>query len=170
MEKIDLYNNKKELINKEFIRESGEPEEGEYKLSTHVWIVNSNGEFLIQKRSSTRKKNPSKWAFTGGAVDLGEISVDGALREVKEELDIDSSKDEIELILTFKREHDFVDVWLLKKDVDIKDVAIQEEEVSEAKYVSFDELEEMIRNGEFVPAVNLYFDTFKALLKKCKII
>lgn len=170
MEKMDLYNNKKELINKEFIRESGEPEAGEYKLSTHVWIINDNKEFLIQRRSSTRKKNPLKWAFTGGAVEFNESSVEGALREVKEELNIDSNKDEIELILTLKREHDFVDVWIIKKNVDIKDVSIQEEEVFEAKYVSFDELEEMINNNEFVPAVNLYFTTFKTLLKKCNII
>ena len=170
MEIIDLYNNKKELINKEFVRELGEPKEGEYKLSTHVWIVNNNKEFLIQKRSSSRKSNPSKWAFTGGAVDVGETSVDGALREVEEELNIKSSRNNIELIMSFKREHDFVDVWLIKQDININDVIVQQEEVSEVKYVSFDELDVMIKDGEFVPAVNLYFGTFKKLLEKCEVI
>ena len=65
MEKMNLYNNKKELIEKEFIRESGEPREGEYKLSVHVWIINDQKEFLIQKRSRNRKVNPSKWGFAG---------------------------------------------------------------------------------------------------------
>ena len=36
MEIIDLYNGKREKLNKTFIREEGEPEEGEYKLSVHV--------------------------------------------------------------------------------------------------------------------------------------
>ena len=31
-------------------------------------------------------KKTGKWAFTGGAVDAGESSVEGALREVHEEL------------------------------------------------------------------------------------
>lgn len=166
MEKINLYNNKKELLNKEFIRELGEPQPGEYKLSTHVWIINEKKELLIQKRSSTRKSNPSKWAFTGGAVDFGETSVEGALREVKEELGINIDSDSIELLLTLKREHDFVDVWLIDKSIDICDVIIQKEEVSEVKYVSFEKLELMIKNGEFVPSVKLYFDTFKNLLNK----
>ncbi len=170
MERMNLYNNKKELLNKEFIRESGEPQDGEYKLSTHVWIINNKKEFLIQKRSSSRKNNPSKWAFTGGAADYGETSLEGALREVEEELKVKSAKENIELILSLKREHDFVDVWLIKQNVDINDVFIQEEEVSEVKYVTINELESMIKNGEFVPAVNLYFETFKKLLEKCKII
>lgn len=170
MEKMNLYNNKKELIEKEFIRESGEPEEGEYKLSVHVWIINDQKEFLIQKRSRNRKVNPSKWGFTGGGVDFGETSVEGALRETKEELNINTNKDNIELILSFKREHDFVDVWLIRQNVKISDITLQKEEISEVKYVSFNELKEMIKNEEFVPAVNLYFDTFKKLLNKCQII
>lgn len=170
MEKMNLYNNKKELIEKEFFRESGEPKEGEYKLSTHVWIINDKKEFLIQKRSSNRKSNPSKWAFTGGAVDFGETSIEGALREMKEELGIKETRDNIELILSLKREHDFVDVWLIKQNININDIIIQKEEVSEVKYVTLNELQNIIENGDFVPAINLYFDTFKILLKKCKII
>ena len=93
MEIIDLYNGKREKINKTFIREEGEPEEGEYKLSVHVWILNSRGEILIQKRNENLKRNPGKWAFTGGVVDSGETSVEGAIRESKEELGIDIAKD-----------------------------------------------------------------------------
>ena len=170
MEKIDLYDNRKELMGKVFDRDSGEPESGEYKLSTHVWIINSKKEFLIQRRSATRKKNPLKWAFTGGAVDLGEKSYEGAIREVKEELGILALKENVELLLSFKREKDFVDVWLVRQNVDIKSVVIQEDEVCEAKFVDFDKLEHMVMNGEFVPAVDLYFSTFKKLLIKDNII
>ena len=103
MELLDLYDNKKEKIGKVYDRDSGEPGRGEYKLSVHVWIVNSKDQFLIQKRSENVKKT-GKWAFTGGAVDAGESSVEGALREVHEELGINVSKDEIEYFISFKRE------------------------------------------------------------------
>ena len=168
MEILDLYDNKKNKMNKTLIRESGEPLDGEFKLSIHLWIINSNGEFLIQKRSASRKANPNKWAFTGGAVDSGEESYQGAIREAKEEMGINLDSNDVEFLLGFKREHDFVDVFIAKSDTDIKDVKMQESEVSESKWVNLVELDEIIRNGEFVPAINLYYDLFKKLLEKCK--
>ena len=168
MEILDLYDNKKNKMGKTLIRESGEPLDGEFKLSIHLWIINSNGEFLIQKRSASRKANPNKWAFTGGAVDSGEESYQGAIREAKEEMGINLDSNDVEFLLGFKREHDFVDVFIAKSDTDIKDVKMQESEVSESKWVNLVELDEIIRNGEFVPAINLYYDLFKKLLEKCK--
>lgn len=166
MELLDLYNNKKEKIGKVYDRDSGEPGRGEYKLSVHVWIVNSKDQFLIQKRSEN-VKNPGKWAFTGGAVDAGESSVDGALREVREELGINVSKDEIEYFISFKREKGFVDVWLIQKDIDISDIIIQEEEVADVKWASLKEIKQLIDDDLFVHSVNLYFKMFVKLLKKC---
>ena len=168
MEILDLYDNKKNKMNKTLIRENGEPDDGEFKLSIHLWIINSKGEFLIQKRSASRKANPNKWAFTGGAVDAGEESYQGAIREAKEEMGIDLKPDDIEFLLGFKREHDFVDVFIAKSEVDISDVKMQESEVSESRWVNPSELDKLIEDGEFVPAINLYYDLFKKLLEKCK--
>ena len=120
MEVLDLYDNKKNKMGKTLIRESGEPLDGEFKLSIHLWIINSNGEFLIQKRSASRKANPNKWAFTGGAVDSGEESYQGAIREAKEEMGINLDSNDVEFLLGFKREHDFVDVFIAKSNTDIK--------------------------------------------------
>lgn len=168
MEVLDLYDNKKNKLEKTLIRENGEPENGEFKLSIHLWIMNDKGEFLIQKRSANRKANPNKWAFTGGAVDSGEESYQGAIREAQEEMGISLAPEEVEFLLGFKREHDFVDVFLAKKNVNIQDVKMQEEEVSESKWVTSSELDQIINNREFVPAINLYYDLFKKLLEKCK--
>lgn len=166
MEVIDLYNAKKEKLGKTFIREQGEPEDGEYKLSVHVWILNSKGEVLIQKRNENLKRNPGKWAYTGGIVDEGETSLEGAIRETKEELGIDV-EDKIEYLLSFKRERGFVDVWLVKYDIDIENITLQGEEVSEAKWVSIKELKELMNSGKFVKAIDLYYDLFETLLVKC---
>ena len=167
MEIIDLYNGKREKLNKTFIREDGEPEDGEYKLSVHVWILNNRGEILIQKRNENLKRNPGKWAFTGGIVDSGETSVEGAIRESKEELGIDIDKNKIELLLSCKREHGFVDVWLVKDNIEINNLVLQKSEVSEAKWVSIEELKRLIDDEQFVKSVDLYYDLFVKLLKKC---
>lgn len=167
MEIIDLYNNKREKLNKTFIREQGEPEIGEYKLSVHVWILNSKGELLIQKRNENLKRNPGKWAYTGGAVDSGETSLQAALRETKEELGIEIDDDKIEFLLSFKRERGFVDIWLIKEDINIGDIKLQKTEVSEAKWVTIKELEELIKTEQFVKALGIYHDTFIKLLNKC---
>jgi mutator protein MutT len=167
MEIIDLYNGKREKLNKTFIREEGEPEKGEYKLAVHVWILNSKGEVLIQKRSENLKRNPGKWAFTGGIVDSGETSLEGAIRESKEELGIDIDKNKIELLLSFKREHGFVDVWLVKDNIEINNLVIQESEVSETKWVSIKELKKLIDNKQFVKSIELYYELLIKLLEKC---
>ncbi len=167
MEIIDLYDNKKQKLNKTMERSAGEPLEGEFKLSVHTWILNSNGELLIQKRNENLKRNPGKWAFTGGAVDTNETSLDGAKREVNEEIGIEVKDEEIEYLLSFKREKGFVDVWLVKKDVAIEELKLQDEEVSEAKWVSLKTLVELVEKGEMVNSVNLYIDLLVKLLKKC---
>lgn len=167
MEWIDLYDRQKRNMHKTFERWSGEPDTGEYKQSVHIWILNSRGELLIQKRTESRRRNPGKWGFTGGMVDQGETSLEGAMREVEEELGMKVSDQEMEFVISFKREYVFVDVWLIQKDVEIEDLTLQEEEVSEVKWVTIPELKNMIESGEFVKSTKLYSELFFRILEKC---
>ena len=89
------------------------------------------------------------------------------MRESKEELGIDIDKDKIELLLSFKREHGFVDVWLVKDDIEINKLILQKTEVSEAKWVSIKELSKIIDSNQFVKSIDLYFELFIKLLRKC---
>lgn len=168
MEMVDLYNAQKENLHKKWERKSTiEPPTGEYKLDVHVWFLNSKDELLIQKRGDNLKRHPGKWNFTGGAVDSDETSLEGAIRETKEELGIDV--DNLEYLLSFKREHDFVDVWLAKTDINLDELTLSEREVSEVKWVSLEELEELMNSKQFVPSLSLYYELFKKLLYKCYI-
>ena len=163
MEIVDKLNKRRETLNK--TSERHEKIDGEYRQSVHIWISNDKGEFLIQKRSPNKKAFPNKWSQTGGAVDSGETSLQGAMRECKEELGIDIDKEKTELMLSFKRKHDFVDVWLVRQNVDLKDVVMQEEEVADVKWVTKEELEKMIENDEVAKSVNIYYKIFIYLLE-----
>lgn len=162
MELVDKLDNKRQFLHK--VSDRHEKLSGEYRQSVHTWIVNDKGEFLIQKRSPNKKYHPNLWSQTGGGVDSGETSLQGALRECKEELGIDINKDNIELILSFKRKFDFVDVWLIRQNIDIDDIVLQVEEVTDVKWVSLEELKEMLNNNEVAPSINIYFDMFINLL------
>ena len=61
---------------------------GNFNISVHVWIINTEGEFLIQKRSANKKKFPNMWSMMGGAVLSGETSEEACIRETDEELGI----------------------------------------------------------------------------------
>lgn len=49
----------------------------------------SDGRFLLQKRDKAAARLPGYWGFFGGAVEKGESPEQAAIREAKEELDID---------------------------------------------------------------------------------
>ena len=59
--------------------------EGSYHLVVSVWIMNSKGEFLLSQRHPD-KPYPLYWECTGGSVLAGESSLEGPVREVREEL------------------------------------------------------------------------------------
>lgn len=148
MELVDVLNARKELTG--FTCDRDEIPVGKYRLSIHIWIMNNDGKILIQQRTANKKMFPNMWSNTGGATLVGEKSIDTVLRELKEELDITPNIDDLELIASYKRQNDFVDVWLLKENINISDLTLQSEEVQAIKWASIVEIETMIKNKEFV--------------------
>ena len=45
---------------------------GLWRRTVSCWIMNKNGEILLQKRTPNKVRNPNKWAKTGGQDDSGE--------------------------------------------------------------------------------------------------
>lgn len=112
MEKWDLYNAKREKSGITMCRGEIIPK-GLYHLSVSVWIVNQQGQYLLSQRHP-KKQYPLYWECTGGSVFSGETSLQGAIREVKEELGILLTPGSEKLIYQTRRENvqDFYDVWL----------------------------------------------------------
>ena len=146
-ELYDAEENKEDIIMRR-----GQPiPDGHYHKIVSIWIKNSEGKFLISKRSAEKRVSPSTWECTGGAVDTGESTLDAAVREVKEELGIDLDPAAGKLVRQSRHDemHEFYDVWLFEKDVDIKDLKLQKEEVSDVRWMTKEDVEELWANNEF---------------------
>lgn len=151
MEYWDIYDKDRNKTGK-IIKRGERLLDGEYHLIVHIWIKNSNNEFLVQQRSEY-VKNPLIWSTTGGSAIAGEDSKTAALREVKEELGIDLSKENGFLFDVDIYEEDnqkyISDTYLYFIDLDIDKVKLQQEEVKQVKYLKMDKIKEMMKNGDF---------------------
>ncbi len=131
--------------------------EGKYRLSIHIWIVNDKNEILIQQRSASRKMFPNMWTNTGGACIAGETSIETVFRELKEELNVIPNIDDLELIASYKRKKDYVDVWLLRQNININDLKFNDNEVQAAKWATIKEWKKLLIEEQAVKSSTDYF-------------
>ena len=154
MELRDLYNGKKVLTGN-VIEKGQKVPVGSYYITVVVFIQNDKGEFLLQKRV---EKKDGKWATTGGHPKSGESSLEGIVTEIKEELGIDVKQNELTLYKTQKTDDDFVDMYYLKKNIDLGDTILQEEEVDDIMWASREKLQEFIDNDKFSSSHKEFYD------------
>ena len=144
---------------------------GEYHLVVHIWTVDGNGKILIQRRSDSKPLMPGEWAATGGAAIAGEASRFAACRELKEELGIQKQREELVYVTRMIRRNSLLDVYLTFTDCSVDDLTLQEDEVAEVKWVTAEELAEMVENGEFHNYGKEYFEKlFAAFNTKGKLV
>ena len=145
MELRDLYDSKRMLTGKTIEKGQSVPP-GYYYITVVVFIENDKGEFLLQKRVPEKD---GKWATTGGHPKSGENSLEGIVTEIKEELGQEVHQDELILYKTVKTDDDFIDMYYLKKNIEIKDLILQTEEVEEAMWASREKIQELIDSNKF---------------------
>ncbi len=165
MERWDLLDENGDLTGRTMIR-GASMRGGQYHLVVHIWIVDSRGRILLQRRADTRRLMPGVWAATGGSAIAGEDSETAARRELREELGIQTSVGEMTHVERIRRRNAFVDVWLLKRDVADDELILQQEEVAEIRWVSEQELRVMIVKGDFHNYGRPYFDTVMTAMRK----
>lgn len=123
--------------------------EGIPHCTAHVWIINSNNDILMQKRAACKESHPNLWdVSSAGHIPFGESAVNSAVRECEEEIGI--TVDPSDLVHSgrvyqeyfnnttgfFDRE--WVELFILRRDLKISDCTVQVEEVSEVRWFSFD--------------------------------
>ncbi len=151
MEYWDIYDKNRNKTGK-IIKRGERMSEGEYHLIVHIWIKNSNNEFLVQQRSEN-VKNPLVWCTTGGSAVSGEDSITAAFREVKEELGIDLSDKKGYLFDEDIYEEDdqkyLSDTYLYFIDLNINDLKLQKDEVKQVKYLKMSNIKQKMKEGQF---------------------
>ena len=160
IEKRDLYDENRNLIG-ETIFKGEEIPEGKYIVVVLVFIQNSEGKFLIQKRSE--RKN-GKYATTGGHPKSGENSIQGIITEVKEEIGLDIKPEDLQLYYGGKSEIErvFWDDYYVKMDVpDIDKLKLQEEEVASVHWFSIEEIKDLMKQDKFFKN---HYEEFEILL------
>ena len=141
-----------------------------------AWIMNYNGKVLLQQRALEKKKNPGKWAKTGGHVDASETCEEAIRREVYEEIGLKVDSDEIENIEIFKslnpEEHYFSYGYIFYTNLTEDEFKLQKEEVNQVRYYSIEEIEEIRRQNNndytFCKWDREGFNKQICLLKKCR--
>ncbi|WP_319757710.1 NUDIX domain-containing protein [uncultured Sphaerochaeta sp.] len=143
----DLYDHARKPLGR--IHQRGLPlGEGEYHVVVSVWTVNQDGKILITLRSEEKELFPGHWENTAGSVMRGETSLDAALRELREETGIEASPEEITCLGTVLKVASFVDIFLVRKMLDPDSIQLQKGETTAYRWVSYDELKEMDRQGK----------------------
>ena len=117
-------------------RRGDKMEKGEYHLVVHVCIFNSKNQLLIQQRQPFKKGWPNMWDISvGGSAVAGDDSGQAAEREVLEELGLRLDLSDKRPSFTMNFSDGFDDYYIVKQDVDIRNLHLQNEEVKQVKWV-----------------------------------
>ena len=142
----DLYDIDRRPTGEMYVRGDRVPE-GRYRLGVQVWIRNDCGQFLLSQRHPCKKK-PLMWEPTGGAVAAGEDTRSAAVREVSEEIGLSLDGEKIVCIRTKLCDGvEFLDTYLARWNGDVSVLRFQENEVVDARWVTYQEMEAMDAQG-----------------------
>lgn len=153
-EMLDIYTRDGKYLGIKTRIDCHKPNPGYYHKPVWIWIVNDKKEILIQKRASVKSSFPNYWdAPSAGHLDAGETPIEGAIRETKEELGIETEANDYKFVGEYISEvtWELGQVYVLKLNVSIDDIILQEDEVDEVKWLSFDEFKKVIHSDEFIP-------------------
>jgi 8-oxo-dGTP pyrophosphatase MutT (NUDIX family) len=90
------------------------------------------------------------WGGTVGTAVAGETSVNGCIREVKEEIGIEIGEQELIFLSRIFRGNRIFDDYIVVKDIPIEKIIIKPDEVSEVKWASMDEVKSLWASGLFM--------------------
>lgn len=112
-----------------------------------LFLINSKHEVLMERRSPNKRFNPNCWGLIAGHVDAFESINSAMLRELKEEVGLEATFDDLLLFdcilhQSSNRNSCLSYEYFMRCDKNIEDFVIQVEELSEVKWVPFEEFKE----------------------------
>lgn len=158
---LDIFTRDGKLIGAKPRSECHVKNPGFYHRPSWIWIYNSNGEILIQKRAMAKKNWPGYFDMpAAGHVDSGETPLEGAIREAKEEIGVNFKPEDLEFAFEYIQDSSWElgQVFFAKCDKKAEEFKLQEKEVELVKWLSFDEFKKLFYSDEFVGYEKAYKD------------
>lgn len=133
--------------------------------TSHVWLArkrNGRAEILLQKRAKNKDSYPGCYDISSaGHIPAGDGFRKSAVRELKEELGIDTDENELiycgdrnvqwDDVFSGKPFHDnqFSRIFLLWRDMEENEFTVQKEELESVKWIGFNECVDGVQNMSF---------------------
>ncbi len=155
---LDIVNDKDEVIGQKPRKEVHSSNEFIHR-GAHVFVFNSKGELLLQKRSIEKEQYAGFWGDIAGHIDSGESYEGAARREMKEEIGIEAK---LEFLMKFrKRFENDQEIIMLFKCKHEGPFKIDKKEVQFVKFLSLDKIKEMFEGGEdFTPGTKIALEKY----------
>ena len=138
---------------------------GLFHIGIHAWIRNSEGRYLISQRSPNKEVLPLMWETVAGSVLSGESSLDGALREVYEEVGLRFSPDDAKLVYSVtgravcgRNIQEILDVYLFEYEGKVDLAGATTDEVVDVKWLTREEISELKKEDKLVYILDYFFE------------
>ena len=164
MEWNDIYDKDRNLTGR--VHRRGTPwRSGEYGLVVCVWVYDDEGHLLLTRRAP-EKTFAGTWENSGGAAKAGETSLQAIRRELFEETGIQSEESEFQLISSDTDKNAHYDFYCVHKNVPVSEIVLLPGETDDVKWVTFDQIHEMIREKKICKIIARQFRKQEPILKK----
>ncbi len=149
-------------------------QKGFYHNTVHIWFYTSDGYILLAQRSSKKNICPLLWDVSvAGHIDAGESTIEAAIRETKEEINLCITKTDLHKIGIFDCfnsysngiiDNEFHHTYSCELTVSISKLKPQQDEVEALKLISISDFKELIDtiekdNNHFIASNKAYYKT-----------
>ncbi|MEO1011054.1 MAG: NUDIX domain-containing protein [Bacteroidota bacterium] len=158
-ELVDILDSKGKPIGKTALKSQAH-KNGWFHPTIHVWLYTLDGRILVQQRGRHKDTHPLLWDVSvAGHVGAGEDIFVSAVREIREEIGLSVSKNDLEKIGFFKSVHkhheslidcEFHHTFLCKLQVPLKTLKKQESEVEDLALIPAAQLFKDVVDGAFL--------------------
>jgi len=164
MEFNDIYDENRRVTGR-LHRRGSRWHKGEYGLVVCVWVYDGQGKILMTRRAPG-KTYAGTWENSGGAAKAGETSLQAIVRELYEETGIQARPEEFKLLESAKDNIAFYDHYCLRRATPLSEIVLLPGETDDAKWVTFDEIHEMIRQKQICSIIAKQFLRQEPMLKQ----